>query len=73
MTKRVAAALLWFLAGWCAWGLIAALTSVSPLFGPVLGAAIAALVAGDPMHKIWGPRVSTERINSRLESISQHA
>ena len=40
------------------------------LVGPLVGVVAAALFAGDPLYLIWGPRVSTERVNSRLESIS---
>jgi hypothetical protein len=69
MTKRIAAALLWFFAGWYGWAFIATVGDLTPLFGPVLGAVLAAVVAGDPMHWIWTPRVSYDRIRSRLESI----
>lgn len=69
MTKRIAAALLWFFAGWYAWGLIAYLGDLTPLFGPVLGTVLASVVAGDPMHRIWGPRVSMRLIKRRIESI----
>ncbi len=73
MTKRMAAALLWFMTGWYAWALIAATFGLTPLFGPVLGTILAAFVAGDPMHRIWTPRASSKRINSRLKSISSRA
>jgi len=73
MRKRIAAALLWFLTGWYAWALLAATLDLTPLFGPVLGTILAALIAGDPMHRIWAPRASTERINNRLEAISSRA
>lgn len=73
MTKRIAAALLWFFAGWWTWAFIANAGDLTPLFGPVLGAALAAVFAGDPMHRIWTPRVSNDRINNRLESIHAHA
>ncbi len=69
MTKRIAAALLWFFAGWYAWAFIASVGDLTPLWGPVLGATLAAFIAGDPMHRIWTPRVSTKRINARLQSL----
>lgn len=69
MTKRIAAALLWFYVGWSSWAFIANAGDLTPFFGPVLGAALAAVLAGDPMHRIWTPRVSRDLINSRLESI----
>jgi hypothetical protein len=69
MTKRIAAALLWFFAGWYAWAFIASVGDLTPLFGPVLGTVLASVFAGDPMHTIWTPRVSKRLIRRRLESI----
>ena len=73
MTKRIAAALSWFFAGWSVWALIATVADVTPLFGPVLGASLAGVVAGDPMHRIWTPRVAKDLIRSRLEAIHTSA
>ena len=56
MLKRVLAALLWFYAGWYGGNILADLTGVTLLLGPVIGAAAAALVAGDPRHIIWTAR-----------------
>jgi hypothetical protein len=53
MKKRIPVALLWFYATWLAWAVLAHFVSMSELAGPVLGAAVAALVAGDPFHRIW--------------------
>jgi hypothetical protein len=53
MKKRSLAAFLWFYAGWYAGALIADFLNISPLLGPVLGAALAAFIAGDPRHLIW--------------------
>ena len=53
MTKRVLAAILWFYAGWYAGAMIAEFIGVSPLLGPLIGAAAAGLIAGDPRHLIW--------------------
>jgi len=69
MTKRIAAALLWFYSTWCAWTLIVVLTGWTPFIGPVIATAVSAFIAGDPMHRVWGPRVSNERINNRLASL----
>lgn len=66
MLKRVLAALLWFYAGWYGGNILADLMGVSLLVGPVIGAAAAALVAGDPRHIIWTARTmskSTSRVN----------
>ena len=59
MTKRIAAAFLWFYAGWYAGALIAEFLGVSALLGPIIGAAAAGLIVGDPRHMIWPAR--TER------------
>ena len=56
MTKRVLAAMLWFYTGWYAGAMIAAYIGVSPLLGPLIGAAAAGLIAGDPRRIIWTSR-----------------
>ena len=53
MTKRVAAAFLWFYTGWYAGAMIAAFLGVSPVIGPILGAAAAGFLVGDPLRIIW--------------------
>jgi hypothetical protein len=53
MKKRIAAALLWFYTTWYAWAMLASVVGWSELAGPVLGAIVAAVIAGDPMHRIW--------------------
>ena len=56
MKKRVLAGLLWFYATWYAWSMVAALAGLPELLGPVVGAAVAMLVAGDPFGRIWGAK-----------------
>lgn len=56
MTKRILAAFLWFYAGWYAGALIAEFVGVSPLLGPIIGAAAAGLIVGDPRRVIWTAR-----------------
>ena len=56
MTKRIAAAFLWFYAGWYAGALIAEFIGVSALLGPIIGAAAAGLIVGDPRRMIWTAR-----------------
>ena len=53
MTKRVAAAFLWFYTGWYAGAFLAEMLGVSPVIGPILGAAAAVLLVGDPLRIIW--------------------
>jgi hypothetical protein len=56
MKKRLAAAILWFYAGWYAWAILASFLGLSELGGPVIGAAAAALIAVDPRRIIWTRR-----------------
>jgi hypothetical protein len=59
MTKRILATVLWFYAGWYGGALLADFLAVSPLLGPIVGAAAAALIAGDPRRIIWNVRSAT--------------
>ena len=59
MTKRVLAAMLWFYTGWYAGAMLAEYLGVSPLLGPLIGAAAAGLIAGDPRRIIWTSRPAT--------------
>ena len=68
--KRMLASILWFYAGWVVGAFVAMLCGFNDLIGPLVGVVAAALFAGDPLYLIWGPRGSTERIDSRLKSIA---
>jgi len=57
MKKRAFAAILWFYTGWYAGAMIAVLLGISPVLGPIIGAAAAALIVGDPRRIIWTSRV----------------
>ena len=59
MKKRIAAAFLWFYTGWYGGAIIADFIGVSPLLGPILGAASAALIVGDPRRIIWSARTAS--------------
>jgi hypothetical protein len=67
MSKRVLAAFLWFYTGWYAGAIIADFVSVSPLLGPIIGAAAAGLVVGDPRRIIWTPRATAAAIATSSE------
>jgi hypothetical protein len=73
MSKRILAAFLWFFAGWYVGAFVAYLFGVTELLGPVLGAALAAVVAGDPWGRIWRPARQAEQAravaNSRLADL----
>ena len=57
MSKRVAAGVLWLFAGWYLGNIVSFHVGISDLFGPIIGVAAAALVAGDPFGRIW-PRTT---------------
>jgi hypothetical protein len=58
MTKRVLAAILWFYTGWYAGAMLAEFIGVSPVLGPIIGAAAAGLIVGDPRRIIWNARAA---------------
>lgn len=66
MKKRIVAAFLWFYTGCMAGALLALLIGVSPALGPIIGAAAAALIAGDPRRIIWIRPVPTEGVQESL-------
>jgi hypothetical protein len=53
MKKRAAAAILWFYTGWFVGAFVAFLVGTSPILGPIIGTAAAAIVAIDPRQMIW--------------------
>jgi hypothetical protein len=59
MTKRLLATVLWFYAGWYGGALLADFLGISAVLGPIVGAAAAALIAGDPRRIIWSVRAAT--------------
>ena len=64
-TKRVLAAILWFYSGWYAGAMLADLVGVSVFLGPIIGAAAAGLIVGDPRRIIWTARSATATGTSR--------
>lgn len=60
MKKRALSAVLWFYCGWYAGAMIAHALDLSIAIGPILGAAAAALIAGDPRGIIWSRSSSTD-------------
>ena len=71
MKKRAFAAVLWFYVGWYGGAMLAAFLGVSPLLGPLIGTAAAALFVGDPGHMIWtGRSKDRARALQRLEQQS---
>ena len=56
MKKRAFAAVLWFYVGWYGGAMLAEFLGVSPLLGPLIGTAAAALFVGAPRGIIWPGR-----------------
>jgi hypothetical protein len=56
MNKRLAAAALWFYAGWTFGAFVAMALGFTALLGPILGAAAALTFVGDPRRVIWTTR-----------------
>jgi hypothetical protein len=67
--KRLVAATLWLFAMWYLGSFVAYMLNVPDLLGPALGITSGVIVGIDPRHRIWTPRVSTDRINSRLKTL----
>jgi hypothetical protein len=60
MKKRLLAAALWFYATWYGWSILADMTGMPVMLGPVIGLAVAAFVGMDPLHRIWTKRQTPE-------------
>ena len=60
MLKRVLAALMWFYVGWYAGNLLADFLGISLILGPIIGAALAVLIVGDPRRVIWTARTMSK-------------
>ena len=60
MAKRIASALLWFMAGSYAWAFIAYAMDAPAIWAPVVGTILAATIAGDPLHRIWNAHASID-------------
>jgi hypothetical protein len=77
MNKRIAAAVLWFFAGWYLGGYIALFLGISDLIGPILAISAALLFAGDPLGLIWsGQNVSADEAPAQetvVEELAQAA
>lgn len=73
MAKRILAGLLWFYVAWYAWSVVASFVGLSDLWGPVFAAAIAMLIAGDPMGRIWGRRSVDQSTATSSAQLSEPA
>ena len=73
MTKRILAAILWFYTGWYAGAMLAEFLGVSPVLGPLIGAAAAGLIAGDPRRIIWKRPATARRRRDRREGLPEAA
>ena len=67
MKKRIFATFMWFYVGWYGGAMLAEFLGVSPILGPIIGTAAAALFVGDPRGIIWpSRRVDRARAIQRL-------
>ena len=73
MKKRVLAAFLWFYSGWYAGAILAEFLGITPMIGPIIGAAGAMIFAGDPRHVIWGSRTPNHEPSVNVEIIQDLA
>ena len=73
MKKRVLAGLLWFYATWYAWSIVASTVGVSDMLGPVLGLIAAALIAGDPLGRIWSTSRERQAVNASASTFAEPA
>lgn len=71
MKKRALAAMLWFYTGWYAGALLAEFIGVSPVLGPLIGAAAAGLIVIDPRRIIWTAQTAT--VGSSSEAMPEPA
>ena len=73
MKRRIFATFMWFYAWWYAGAIVADVFHVSPMLGPIIGAAAAALFVGDPRRIIWSdPGGQRARAMERLTASSVH-
>ena len=54
MAQRIVVALIWFYVIWTVWNAAVIATGWSIFLGPVIAAAVSAVIAVDPFHWIWG-------------------
>ena len=73
MTKRVAAAFLWFYTGWYAGAFLAEIFGVSPVIGPIIGVAAAGLLVGDPLRIIWTRPAPKAVVSATVETAPELA
>jgi hypothetical protein len=73
MNKRIAAAVLWFLACWTAGSFLTYTVDISPLVGPIVGLAAAGLFAGDPRRIIWVRQPETAQAPSHSTTTADPA
>lgn len=73
MTKRLVAAVLWFLSIWFAVGLVGDLMGRPTDVGAVLGALIAGFVWMDPTGALWGPKTPARSRSGRTDGLGAAA
>jgi hypothetical protein len=70
MSKRVAAALLWYAAVWVGYEIVWSLTGVPRAFGPIIATAVSAFVGVDPAGLFWPRTAKAPRSVASAEPLS---
>lgn len=73
MKKRVFAAFLWFYVGWYGGAILANIVGVSPFLGPLIGAAAAGLIVGDPRRIIWTAKSMAPGIAASVAAVAANS
>jgi hypothetical protein len=69
MTKRFAAASLWFCAGWVTGAVLAFALDMTPMLAPIVSVLAAFLVGVDPLHAIWDRRTDVAPASKLLRAL----
>jgi hypothetical protein len=72
MLMRTAAGLLWFFASWMIGGVVALATGVPGWMAPLIGVAVGAFVAADPIRLMWAPRPKRAAVPLGRSSVLLH-
>ena len=72
MTKRVAAALLWYAAIWVGFEVVWSLTGIPRAIGPIVATAVSAFVGVDPAGLFWPKLTKASRSVTSAERAPAH-
>jgi hypothetical protein len=72
MTKRIAAALLWYFAIWVGFEVVWSLTGIPRAIGPIVATAVSAFVGVDPAGLFWPRTAKAGRSLNAAERTAAH-